>query len=64
MPQDEYETVQFDRLIQDVRAGYGREATLHHRAQPHAVLWFALGLGLWLVDAILLYAFVWFLRHG
>ena len=61
MPQDEYETVQFDRLIQDVRAGYGREAT---PAPPHQVLWFAVGTGLWVLDAMLVWLFVWFLRHG
>ena len=56
MPQDE-----FDTLIQDVRAGYGREAT---PAQPHQVLWFAVGLGLWLVDVILFWLLLWFWRHG
>ncbi len=61
MPQDEYETVQFDRLIQDVRAGYGREATPAPR--PYPVLRFLVGLGLVLVDVILGTLLVWLLQH-
>jgi hypothetical protein len=58
MPPDESGT-----LIQSAVAGYpGPEAT--PARPPHQVLWFAAGLGLWLVDAILAWAFVWFLRHG
>ena len=58
MPQDD----QLDTIIQDIIGGYGLQAT---PARPtHQLLWFALGLGLFLVDAILAYAFLWFLRHG
>lgn len=60
-----YTDDEFATLIQSAVAGYpGPEATLQQRRQPHAVLWFAGGLGLFLVDAILAWLFVWFLRHG
>ncbi len=53
---------QFDTIIQDVRAGYGREAT--PARQPYPVVRFAAGLDLFLLAGILLYVLAWLLRHG
>jgi hypothetical protein len=63
MPPDEFDTL----LIRDITAGYpgpGASPVARHHRPGHPVLWFALGCGVWLVDAILLWLFVWFLRHG
>ena len=54
---------EFDTIIQAVHAGYpAPEATPAPRR--HRLLLFAAGTGLWLVDGMLLYLFVWLLLHG
>jgi len=52
-----------DSIIQDIKAGY--PAPEADPVKPsHPVLWFAVGAALWVVDGILLYLFLWLLRHG
>jgi len=51
-----------DTIIQDIKTG--RPTREAGPATGHPVLWFAVGAGLWVVDGILLYLFVWLLRHG
>ena len=54
---------QFDTIIQDVLNGH--PAPGGDPVKPsHPVLWFAAGAALWVVDGILLYLFLWLLRHG
>ena len=60
MPGDEFD---LDTIIQDIIAG--PSALEADPVKPsHPVLWFAVGAALWVVDGILLYLFLWLLRHG
>ena len=57
---DEFATIIQDAVRETAPAvQYGRPAR-----QAHPVLSFAAGLGLFLLDAIFLWALVWLLRHA
>ena len=53
----------FDTIIQRVTDGYPEQGGGPVKPS-HPVLWFAVGAALWVVDGILLYLFLWLLRHG
>jgi hypothetical protein len=55
---------EFDTIIQAVNAGYPAPGAGPVKPSSHPVLWFAAGTGLWVVDGILLYLFLWLLLHG
>ena len=60
---------EFDTIIQAVRDGWPPSMPPSvvggGPVKPsHPVLWFAAGAALWVVDGILLYLFLWLLRHG
>ena len=57
---------EFDTLIQALHVAPEATRLMKHAPAPphHPVLWFAVGCGLFLLNAILLYVFVWLLRHG
>ena len=61
-----YTDDEFATIIQTAIGPEGDPVARHQRpaAQAHQVLWFALGLGVFLADGILLYLLAWFLRHG
>ena len=60
MPQND----QFDTIINGIAGAPVIEGYLAPEARPHRVLWFAVGLGLFLMDAILFWLLLWFWRHG
>jgi hypothetical protein len=57
-PADEFDTI-IQRAIDLPAAPAATPAPRRHR-----LLLFAAGTGLWLVDGMLLYLFVWLLLHG